>query len=425
MSTTSANPDVRIDFETGEPYLRNQECQLRFRVTNETDVPRDVSLQVVLLGSKDKLEQYDTEAEQYRRLCDRGHQVILSYAFLPRIAGKFALKSWRLVVSPIDDPAQSRVYELSGQDLAVRVTTPRKGTPAPNVSFGAIHVETRGGDVADPQSNVTFNLPAGRLHDDEPQLSEWQALRVRFAGIEKRIACGFAECSRPLPSRGNFTCARCKKPMCRDHQENTENARHCQLCAEQIQNEEEFDECIQKVPHRAEPEQTAKALDKIVQKRPAFEGRIWTSHSANAKTRDLQCVARTSKNSYTIGEEFTLNVQAQRDCYVTILDLGTSGNLFVLLKNYRLQANVPQSLSGPDEQYGWRVGGPTGVERMKAMFTAQPLNIFPGAECFTLLNLMGQADALEKISALYTSLNTLAPDSWTDAACEFVVQESS
>ena len=79
-------------------------------------------------------------------------------------------------------------------------------------------------------------------------------------------------------------------------------------------------------------------------------------------------MSRDSKDCHAVGETFTLKMQTERDGYLTLLDVGTSGNVYKLLENYPLQAGVPTA-SGPDQSHEWVIGGPQGVEKLKAIVT--------------------------------------------------------
>jgi len=105
------------------------------------------------------------------------------------------------------------------------------------------------------------------------------------------------------------------------------------------------------------------------------------------------------------------------------VDMGTSGAMYLLLRNFRIEAGRPMGLSGPDEHHMWVVGGPAGVERLKALFTLEPLALFPGVDAFSPVSSGPQTrDLVVRLNDAGRHLDQMPPDSWTDAACEFVVQ---
>ena len=167
-----------------------------------------------------------------------------------------------------------------------------------------------------------------------------------------------------------------------------------------------------------------KAILRITNPQPAFRARVWTERSKSYATRDLQTVARKDKDivSYCIGEKFTLNVQVEKDCYLTLLDRGTSGNLCVLVQNQPVKAGKGLSLAGPDSEREWVVGEPEGVEQIKAFFTLKPLCLFPGSSSLAALLSPGQTrDITTEIDNASSTLEQMPVNSWTDAMSEFRV----
>ena len=170
-----------------------------------------------------------------------------------------------------------------------------------------------------------------------------------------------------------------------------------------------------------------KAILRITNPQPAFRARVWTERSKSYATRDLQTVARKDKDivSYCIGEKFTLNVQVEKDCYLTLLDRGTSGNLCVLVQNQPVKAGKGLSLAGPDSEREWVVGEPEGVEQIKAFFTLKPLCLFPGSSSLAALLSPGQTrDITTEIDSASSTLEQMPVNSWTDAMSEFRVTTS-
>lgn len=80
----------------------------------------------------------------------------------------------------------------------------------------------------------------------------------------------------------------------------------------------------------------------------------------------------TDKTKLRIGEPVTFYFKADRDCYVTLFDQGTSGTLRVLFPNpYQMDNFIlaGKIYSVPDSGAGYeiRVDGPPGIERVKAV----------------------------------------------------------
>ncbi len=167
------------------------------------------------------------------------------------------------------------------------------------------------------------------------------------------------------------------------------------------------------------------AMLELTQPQAPFRARVWIDRQVFRHTRDIVTVPRDSRDCCRVGDRFTLNVQAAVDCYVTLIDVGTSGNVFLLLQNLPLRAGAPVTLCGPDEQQEWVVGEPPGIEQVKALFTRQPLQLFPQTAAFAPLAPSGNTrDIVTRIKQAGRRLQDMPADSWTDATCRFLVEEA-
>lgn len=82
----------------------------------------------------------------------------------------------------------------------------------------------------------------------------------------------------------------------------------------------------------------------------------------------------SEKDQFRIGEPVTFYLKVDRDCYITLLDHGTSGTLRVLFPNPFQRDNFIVSgktyiIPDPAAGYEIRVDGPPGIERLKAIAT--------------------------------------------------------
>lgn len=92
------------------------------------------------------------------------------------------------------------------------------------------------------------------------------------------------------------------------------------------------------------------------------------------------------------GDDLTLTFSADRECYLTLMDLGTSGRIVRLWPNdysgrdNRIEANVKRSFPGPGDNFRFRIGGPDGVERLIAYATSEKGRILSEQEFQQLQN---------------------------------------
>jgi hypothetical protein len=92
--------------------------------------------------------------------------------------------------------------------------------------------------------------------------------------------------------------------------------------------------------------------------RPAESGlsvRAWVDHE---------------NNRYQIGDKLVLNIQTNRDAYISVLDMGTTGKVSQIYPNrYQpeqlVKAGAVVSIPPVGADYDFRVGGATGTELIK------------------------------------------------------------
>lgn len=161
----------------------------------------------------------------------------------------------------------------------------------------------------------------------------------RPAGTTDRITCQYETCGLLARPEEVFLCRRCNKRMCQRHRDDDLLA-YCEGCAEKVRAAEEgsFVKKSQQFSIPREVQETIAALVEVTQSRSSFRGRLWAEPAVSGATRDIFTVARHTRGSFRIGERLTLNVEVETDCYLTLLDVGTSGRVSLLLENHPVQA---------------------------------------------------------------------------------------
>jgi len=104
-------------------------------------------------------------------------------------------------------------------------------------------------------------------------------------------------------------------------------------------------------------------LNKLIFARPphpAFNVKVWVDQT-----------------DYRVGDTITFNIQSDRDCYLTLLDIGSSGDVTVIFPNkYRqnnfVKAGTVYQIPGPGYGFKFDIQGPPGLERIKAVATLTP-----------------------------------------------------
>lgn len=114
-------------------------------------------------------------------------------------------------------------------------------------------------------------------------------------------------------------------------------------------------------------------FDNIKPEASAFEIKVWTEKGDfQEDARDISIVPK-AKNS-GIGDKINLHFSSEKDCYLTLLNYGTSGNMTVLLPNGFSQDNFIQggktyAIPGEEHRFDYILSGPPGTERIKAIGT--------------------------------------------------------
>jgi hypothetical protein len=83
------------------------------------------------------------------------------------------------------------------------------------------------------------------------------------------------------------------------------------------------------------------------------------------------------KSRYKVGEAVRVFFEANKDAYVTLVNVGTSGRITILYPNKfspsnEVKAGKTYSVPGAGEQYDLVLSGPTGVELVYALGTSTP-----------------------------------------------------
>ena len=121
---------------------------------------------------------------------------------------------------------------------------------------------------------------------------------------------------------------------------------------------------------------------------------------------DLKVTAWVDRqdDAYRVGEALELFVKTNRDAYVTVIDVGTSGHVHILFPNKhtpdnRILAHQVLQIPGPDAPYRIRVNGPSGHELIKVIATTRPGPIIPAdqlSELGPFQSYRGTAESLTK-----------------------------
>ena len=143
---------------------------------------------------------------------------------------------------------------------------------------------------------------------------------------------------------------------------------------------------------------------------------------AAAETEPLEVVAWVdhADNTYAVGERVRLFVRANKDSYLTVLNVGASGRTTVLFPNAyqtetRLPANQVVEIPSPNSGASITVSGPTGHELIKVVASTNPTPLFAAGAGqavgpFKSLDAESQSVARD----LQVTMDTQAEQEWDD-----------
>ena len=167
-------------------------------------------------------------------------------------------------------------------------------------------------------------------------------------------------------------------------------------------------------------------LKGIKQVKSTFKTELWTAKSKKEikGARDIKILPK----KYRIGDKIVVYFRSDRDCYLTLFNIGTSGELTVLFPNYLFQNNFTRAdriyaIPGDEYPFEYELSGPPGVEKIKAIATTSKLNLldfeFSKDEFFHSIE---RGVAARDISIVAKKMEEVSVDCWAEAICEFEVE---
>ena len=123
------------------------------------------------------------------------------------------------------------------------------------------------------------------------------------------------------------------------------------------------------------------ARDLSVQQSEIYAVQASTSTAAAGDPLSVVAWVDHADNTYAIGERVRLFVRANKDSYLTVLNVGASGNTIVLFPNAhqpetKLNANEIVEIPPPGSGASIQVGGPTGHELIKVIASIHPTPLY-------------------------------------------------
>lgn len=102
------------------------------------------------------------------------------------------------------------------------------------------------------------------------------------------------------------------------------------------------------------------------------------SNQIQNETPGIDLKLKTEKPEYAIGEDVIIEFQADKDCYLALIDIGTSGKSIILFPNKwrpdnRIEKGKTYRIPPLGSDFSFRVMAPAGVEHIKALASIEPV----------------------------------------------------
>lgn len=160
-----------------------------------------------------------------------------------------------------------------------------------------------------------------------------------------------------------------------------------------------------------------------------FSVQVWTTVAGTAAgSRDIKVVPSSKGAEYRVGDNIAVHFRADRDCYLTLVNIGTSGKLTILFPNafHRddfVSANKEYEI--PAEGYGfeYELQGPPGVEKLKAIATLEKVELLESqfAPDGSLFRTVDPAAGARDIAVIKKKVESIPLQQWAEATWEFRV----
>ena len=159
-----------------------------------------------------------------------------------------------------------------------------------------------------------------------------------------------------------------------------------------------------------------------------FTVELWTAPAPIEGARDIAVASKKKKAGYRTGQKIVVGFRASRDCYLTLLNIGTSGKLTVLFPNSlhpdnSIKAGRDYRIPEADDDFEYELQGPTGVEKLTAVATLKKVPLLESnfAPDGSLFRTVDAASGARDIGVIQKKVAAVPKTEWAEDACEFSV----
>lgn len=141
---------------------------------------------------------------------------------------------------------------------------------------------------------------------------------------------------------------------------------------------------------------------------------------------------KADKPVYRAGEFIYITVRATQECFLSVYDISTLGEVTQIFPNRyaadnKIQGNIAYRIPAASDKFDFEVTGPPGTERVRAVCTKQNVNLFKdrqlksdSSEIQVFPQISDKQAPFEK--DLENQKNQVPSNQWTEASITFQVQ---
>jgi len=166
---------------------------------------------------------------------------------------------------------------------------------------------------------------------------------------------------------------------------------------------------------------------KTAEKKKSYQDQLEKLVAAKPSSSSFKANVWTDKREYEINEKIVFYVKADKNGYLTLLDIGPNGNITVIFPNkfHRenfVRADVTYQIPSPNYGFEFDVRGPAGLERIKAIVTLDKVSLLKldldaGFHSVT----RGTTRGTRTIQALATQVDSVDNSAWAQAYSEIFI----
>jgi hypothetical protein len=155
-----------------------------------------------------------------------------------------------------------------------------------------------------------------------------------------------------------------------------------------------------------------------------LEIRVWAQPVSFSDEHDILGIPKNTRSFYRIGDQVRIRFWANTSCYLTLINVGTSGLSRTIFPNRihvdsYIAGRVVHEIPDPAHEFIFRLNGPPGIERIRAIATRRPMTSGLG---FDSARRPGYGSAGVRDIAVLPVVSDVCLDDRSEAECQIEVQ---